>query len=196
MATVQSPLLSLGARGKIAGTLVFSTWKGLKTARQLVIPANPKSDAQIVQRDLFAAAVAFWRGFLVDATERTAWNLQASKEPTPMSGFNSYQSNSLGVSKTDPDGSFAASAAGGAQTINYTMLNLDAGDTGDEAGDFSLFAGLTHSNLVLQTTGTISAGTLGITVTAPALLDVPAYYQIRKGGFVRSGIGVYTVTTS
>lgn len=46
MAKVTGPLMSMDARGKFAGTLVFSAWKGRNTVRQLVIPANPQSQIQ------------------------------------------------------------------------------------------------------------------------------------------------------
>lgn len=46
MAKVYGPLHSDNARGKLADAMVFMGWKGRKTVRQLVIPANPKSDKQ------------------------------------------------------------------------------------------------------------------------------------------------------
>jgi hypothetical protein len=53
MATVTSPLLSISARGQIGKSVVFSNWKGIKTAKQYVIPANPQTTKQVAQRDLF-----------------------------------------------------------------------------------------------------------------------------------------------
>ena len=46
MAKLTGPLMSLDARGKIANALVFIGWKGIKTVRQWVVPANPKSIGQ------------------------------------------------------------------------------------------------------------------------------------------------------
>ena len=46
MAKVTAPLMSLDARGKIGDALVFIGWKGLKTVRQWLKPANPQSAAQ------------------------------------------------------------------------------------------------------------------------------------------------------
>jgi len=46
MAKVTLPLLSSDARGKIAKALVFMGWKGRRTVRGWLIPANPKSAAQ------------------------------------------------------------------------------------------------------------------------------------------------------
>lgn len=43
MAKVWGPIHSDDARGKFAKSMVFMGWKGIKTVRQYVIPANPKS---------------------------------------------------------------------------------------------------------------------------------------------------------
>lgn len=51
MAKVSGPLMSLDARGKFAGALVFSGWKGRPTVRQLVTPANPFSANQVAARN-------------------------------------------------------------------------------------------------------------------------------------------------
>jgi len=50
MAKVTGPLHSDDARGKFAGAMVFSNWKGKKYCRSLVIPSNPQSEAQGDQR--------------------------------------------------------------------------------------------------------------------------------------------------
>jgi len=46
MAKVTGPLMSLDARGKLGGALVFIGWKGIKDVRLLVTPANPQSAGQ------------------------------------------------------------------------------------------------------------------------------------------------------
>ena len=46
MAKLTGPLFSLDARGKLGSALVFIGWKGLKTVRQWLKPANPKSADQ------------------------------------------------------------------------------------------------------------------------------------------------------
>lgn len=53
MATITAPLLSLGARGTIAKSITYSSWKGVSYARNRVIPANPNSTAQQAQRGVF-----------------------------------------------------------------------------------------------------------------------------------------------
>jgi hypothetical protein len=46
MAKVYGPLHSDDARGKLANALVFLGWKGIKTVRQWLKPANPKTPDQ------------------------------------------------------------------------------------------------------------------------------------------------------
>lgn len=58
MAKLKAPLLSLGASQQLGKTLVFSSWKGINTVREYVIPSNPKTALQLVQRAYVTAAVA------------------------------------------------------------------------------------------------------------------------------------------
>jgi hypothetical protein len=61
MAKITAPLLSFGASGSIAKTLVASKWKGRPYMRQHVIPANPQSTAQSLTRNAFSFAAATWK---------------------------------------------------------------------------------------------------------------------------------------
>jgi hypothetical protein len=51
----------MSASGGFAGTLVFGTWKGRATVRQLVTPANPQSADQQSARNIVRAAGAAQR---------------------------------------------------------------------------------------------------------------------------------------
>jgi hypothetical protein len=46
LAKVDGPLLSIGARGKIADVLVFFPWKGRNVVRQWLLPTQPQSTLQ------------------------------------------------------------------------------------------------------------------------------------------------------
>ena len=56
MAKVKGPLLSLGASGQIGKSIVFGDWRGVKYAREHVVPANPRSTAQVLTRNTFEFA--------------------------------------------------------------------------------------------------------------------------------------------
>lgn len=92
MAKTTAPLFGFGASGKLGDALVFSRWKGIDIARRYVIPANPQSSAQSVQRGYMTAAVASWHTTGAEALEgadKEAWNRYAGVLGK-MSGFNAY----------------------------------------------------------------------------------------------------------
>lgn len=90
MAKVTGPLFSLSASGQIAKSLVYMTWKGIQDVRKYVIPANPKSALQIVQRGKFEDGVDAWHASAWNAADLAAWNLLASIQEGVMSGFNAF----------------------------------------------------------------------------------------------------------
>ncbi|GAJ22097.1 unnamed protein product, partial [marine sediment metagenome] len=61
MARLTAPLLSLGASGTIAKSLVYSVWKGIPYVRVHVIPANPNSVAQQEVRGIFSTLAEMWK---------------------------------------------------------------------------------------------------------------------------------------
>lgn len=60
MPDLTAPLLSLDARGTIAKTITYSHWRGIKYARQRVIPNNPNTTAQQAVRKVFANLSTIW----------------------------------------------------------------------------------------------------------------------------------------
>ncbi len=58
MAKLKAPLMSLGASGQLGKALVFFPWKGIHAVRTHVVPTNPDTDAQKLQRGYMTAAVA------------------------------------------------------------------------------------------------------------------------------------------
>jgi len=88
MALVTGPLLSLDARGQVAGSIVFSNWKGRAYVRQLVTPSNPKSAGQTSNRAMFKFLSQAWAG--LSAAEQATWEALAAA--TTISPFNAYQS--------------------------------------------------------------------------------------------------------
>lgn len=94
MAKLKAPLLSLGASQQLGKALVFFSWKGLDVVREYVIPANPKSTAQMLQRGYVTAAVAKIHeaqglaALPLNEDDKTAYSLLASTYPTPSTWFN------------------------------------------------------------------------------------------------------------
>jgi len=193
MAKVKAPLLSLGASGQIAGTLVASTWKGLKTMREYVKPANPRTAAQTTQRTAFTDAVSAFRNYLTSAAVRAAWDRLALASGKAQSGFNACMSALLAIIKTDPDASFASAAtANSGGYLDFTCVNVDDGATGDETGAFVVWEGTSPGSLLpISAGGALSAGVWGEVSSYPAGTEV--YCKLRKDGVDRSGIHKLTV---
>lgn len=94
MAKLKAPLLSFGASGAIAKSLVYFPWKGLDVVREYVVPANPKSDAQIIQRGYMKAAVEeihdayVYPDHPLVSTDKSAYARAGSLHRTPRTWFN------------------------------------------------------------------------------------------------------------
>lgn len=69
MAKVTGPLMSLDASGSIASTITFSKWKGRNYVRQLTIPSNPSTGAQVAIRLALGAIAKAARSVLTSFTD-------------------------------------------------------------------------------------------------------------------------------
>lgn len=79
MAKLTAPLLSMGGSGSIGKTIVFGSWRGVKYARQHVIPANPRTTAQQANRTRFALLREMYK--LAPAAVRAPWDAFAQGRP-------------------------------------------------------------------------------------------------------------------
>lgn len=94
MAKLKAPLMSLGASGQLGKALVYFPWKGLDVVREYIVPTNPKSDAQIIQRDYLKDAVTAIHAaqalteFTLAKADLTAYKLLGALRATPRTWFN------------------------------------------------------------------------------------------------------------
>lgn len=192
MAKVTGPLFSFSASGKLANALVAFTWKGIQVFRQYVVPSNPNTPAQDAQRTRMTNVVAAWRNYYTAAEARTAWNLAALVLADVMSGFNAFTRNAVKLVVTVPAGSFSnGCVAFAGNTARWTMLNIDDGTAGDEAGNFEIWVGVKANSLLLNGVAAIAAGV----ITSADLGDLNdiKYVQLRKNSYARSGISKITL---
>ena len=89
MVKVSAPCLSLDASGSLAGTMVFSKWKGRNYVRSLVKPTNPKSGGQVGVRSMFKFLSQIWNG-LSDANKATWEDRADDMVASPFNAFMSY----------------------------------------------------------------------------------------------------------
>jgi len=99
MATVKGPLLSLGASGTIGKVQTYGKWRGIPTVRAHVIPANPKTTAQVLTRNIFKALNVRWKagGPLL----RAPWDRFAVGQK--FLGINSYLGKNINLTRGDAD---------------------------------------------------------------------------------------------
>lgn len=60
MARTTAPLLSFDGAGQIGKSIVFARWRGISYARRFVIPANPRTQGQVLTRNVFSMLNAAW----------------------------------------------------------------------------------------------------------------------------------------
>lgn len=86
MSRTTAPLLSFDARGQIAQTQVYSSWKGRPYVRRYVIPANPNTSSQQETRNTFSFLTNVWKFMPGSAT--AAWLAYAvNNKFTDRNGF-------------------------------------------------------------------------------------------------------------
>lgn len=99
MGKTTAPLLSFGAAGSLAKTVVYASWKGIPYARRYVIPANPRTTKQMVTRNLFRKLQTMW--LLAPDELRAPFQLNAQGRPyTAVNKFTS--ANVKGIDTTTP----------------------------------------------------------------------------------------------
>lgn len=131
MVKVNAPALSLDASGSLAGSLVFSKWKGRNYVRSLVRPSNPQSGGQVGVRSMFRFLTQQWAA--LTSFDHATWEDRA--EDAAISPFNAYVSynqfrwrNFLAPTQDYPEAETAfsgtlgaATAAAGVRSITVTQ---------------------------------------------------------------------------
>jgi len=96
MVKVAGPAMSLDASGSLGGAIVFSSWKGRKYARTLVVPKNPKTTLQVGIRSMMKGLTQPWKAF---TTQKATWALAAAADS--ISPFNVYVRNNMREYRSD-----------------------------------------------------------------------------------------------
>ena len=190
MAKLKAPLMSLGASGKLADTLVFFPWKGINAVREYVIPANPKTALQTTQRGYLTAAVAGIHTAMSDATnplksiDQVAYAALAAAKGRIITWFNQAVKLwvdvyiAVKVPCIYSDMTFTTKTANAIDLALY--LNEAIGST-LAAGKF--YFGSTKTNLINAVVATVTAGDKVALVaedcSAFLTAGVKAYVQFR-----------------
>jgi hypothetical protein len=166
MAKVNAPLFSFNAAGKIAKALVYFGWKGLDVVRSYVIPANPKTAAQVTQRGYLTEAVAKIHACLalavhpLDGDDKAAYAVLASTRANPRTWFNEICKVWMDVRKAVKipiiysDGTISDPTA---TTIDLIMYINEKTAAQLAAGKF--YFGTSKTSLIYSTAATVVAST-------------------------------------
>jgi len=157
MKLIFSPLIA-GMSGKAADA-VAASWKGVPYVRKFVIPHNPKSDAQVVQRGYFArmspwfrslpTAITDWLDDLAVGQRKSGYNLMTrldlkhladAETPGIVPGnpecnalFSVADGTSVGVAQLDVD--FVAGSALATHYVAALTCPVDPAEDGLEEPD-------------------------------------------------------------
>lgn len=131
MAKVNAPLLSMGASGTIGGVQTYSSWRGVRYARQRVIPSNPNTIEQQKTRGVFSTLNYMWK--VAGPLLRAPWDVYALGQPqTGRNAFIGQNTRNLRGKTTMADFIGSPGARGGlppttvsaAPTVNPGELNV------------------------------------------------------------------------
>ncbi|GAI98349.1 unnamed protein product [marine sediment metagenome] len=131
MAKLKAPLLSLGASGAIGKSIVFFPWKGVDAVREYVIPTNPRSDPQKLQRNYLREAVAAIHAaqaldaYPLSEADMMALSLWGSCYPTPRTWFNQAVKNWIDCYVAGNEGTIFRNGQGveGDTTLDVTIFS-------------------------------------------------------------------------
>lgn len=132
--------MSLDASGTIAGSVVFSKWKGRNYVRRHAIPSNPKSGLQVGIRSVFKFLTQDWTN-LADARKAewadeaapldiTSLNAQIRSEIDRARRNLGWRNSPDPAAVTTPEAPTDAAAAAAPNSLNLTWTR-PAGNQGD-----------------------------------------------------------------
>lgn len=132
MATTKAPLFGLDASGALAGSIVFSKWRGRTYVRKLSIPANPKSGLQVGMRssmrfitqdfkNLTTAQKAAWDP-LAAVTNITQLNAQVADAQRRTRVNNGVRRGPAESAGTTPDAAITLAAAAQPKSLVLTWV--------------------------------------------------------------------------
>lgn len=190
MAKLKAPLMSLGASGKLANTLVFFPWKGLNVVREYVIPSNPDTALQQIQRAYMTACVAAIHAAQAEAAQplgsadQVAYAALANAKGITMTWFNQIVKL---WAKNMVAGTTPIVYRGERQhDLTVTSINLTLWineETPDDLNAGKFYFGSSPTNLIYSEVATLSSGDnvqiFNVDLSAFLTAGRKYYYQFR-----------------
>ena len=179
-----------GVSGKIGG-IVGSSWKGINVIKTKPLSvANPRTAAQVAQREKFANCVAF-AGVILASVIKPCWDRFASRE----SGYNAFISQNVALFATvkpDPPATLVTSKGKMAKTDITAVASADGTkvltiDWSDDSGEgFKLSTDEVH--IVAQ--NAVNGSIIGV-ATAATRVDTTVNVSMKEDNASADTILVY-----
>ena len=133
MAKVVNPLLSVEARGRLAG-LIYNTWRGIATVKAFSSPNQPNTPEQLAARTLLSDISKDWAG--LSTAQRAGWSAYADAHtvtdwtgnPKRLTGMNWFVGCNVNIARCGESAITAAPAAASPDAPAGLALANDAGD--------------------------------------------------------------------
>lgn len=187
MAKLDTPLLSLRARGSLANSVSFANNRNRPQARAYARPTNPQTPAQQTHRADVATAVAYWHNATFTANMAPAWALHARTYRTRGTGYHAWMHNSVPIIKYGrQQGMVWASGPWIGNSLPITLIAPFYVGIPAIPGTFDIHYGDAPNHLHLTQHDTIFVGRISLDTT-----DWPQdyiYYEVSQLGLFRSGI--------
>ncbi len=165
MAKLKGPLMSLGASGQLAKTLVFFGWKGLDVVREYVVPSNPKTAPQTTQRSYITDGVAMVHTAQsraltpLTSADQVAYSALAAAKGKIMTWFNQAVKLWIDAKVNTKSPVVYSSGAVGNPTTTTIQLGVYLNEeTGSDLAAGKFFFGTSKTNLINSAVATIVAG--------------------------------------
>lgn len=148
MAKSKSPLFGIDASGAIGDSVVYASWRGVKYARQYVVPSNPRTEEQMMTRSCFSFLNGLWAK--MPGLGREPWRLYVAGKP--MIDRNAFiKINLPQLREANSLNGFVASpgVAGGFPLVSFTVTGF-AGQIQASAGVATLPAGWSVASVIFM----------------------------------------------
>ncbi|MBA7532579.1 hypothetical protein ES705_24805 [subsurface metagenome] len=195
MAKANAPLFSLKASGKLGDALVYFNWKGINCVRSYVIPSNPRSTAQLAQRDHMINAVLNWHLTSHSALDRQAWANWATAIVATLTGFNAFCKHYIKVAILGKSWANFHDYENTAKTT--TTITSDLASNANVT-DVRCWYGLSPTSMINQVacTGTYEAWEAAIEGLAINTKYYLQFEAVAPDNLATGKSGIYTETTS
>jgi hypothetical protein len=190
-----------GWKGKV-GNVVYAMWKGIQVAKTRVIPYNPQSAAQTVQRSLFATLVSIGRGILTDIIQ-VFWDPFVGSQTSGWAEWLSKNLLLLSGSAIDYSGMvfslgslYATDVVSGVYTTGtgVCVISFDTSAVNNQSVDDKAYAIVFDSSdgkFYYNTAGTVKRSDGSLTVSCPtglAATNLECYLWFAQGNLSAGGI--------